>query len=177
MRREELVQRVQSSAATTVPESGPSHDCKPYTPPAKVTADPMVRLSRHVLGQRRYVQIQSLRSLIQHSFYPLFPPSSASQLPLDLSHSRLCMLEQVTPDLMLLPSNGMKPFVRMVDSTMIVNPGVLVRSDKQAQPSAFAQMQVEPMPLDELRVSSDIEANELVTHKLYQRARMDLVYT
>lgn len=71
----------------------------------------------------------------------------------------------------------MKPFVRMVDSTMIVNPGVLVRSDKQAQPSAFAQMQVEPMPLDELRVSSDIDANELVTHKLYQRARMDLVYT
>ena len=133
LQREELVQRV------AAPDS------------VRRGADPMVRLSRHVLGQR--------------SFYPLFPPSAASRLPLDLSHSALCTLEQVTPDLLLLPSR-IKPFLRVVDSAVIVNPGQL---GAHSGHDAFARIQVEPL--------APTGPDELVVHELYRRARVELVHT
>jgi len=144
LRREELVQRVQ-----------PSGEAR-GTPGAKA-ADLMSRLSRHVLSQR--------------SFYPLFP---AAQLPLDLSHSRLCALDQVTPDLLLLPSPRVKSFLRVVDSTMVANPGTLARVDATAPAPAFVRLQVAPMARNALYQGTEADA-ELVTHELYQRARIELV--
>lgn len=145
LRREELVQRVQPTNSTGTPSKG---------------NDPLVRIVRHVLGQR--------------CFYPLFPPSPASQLPLDLSHSHLCAFGNSTPDLILLPSSTTKPFIRVVDSAVVVNPGSLVRADESQLPSAFIQMQVEPMPREALQGG---EEDSLLTHSLYDRARIDLVYT
>ena len=122
----------------------------------------MMRLARHVLAQR--------------SFYPIFPPSSASMLPLDLSHSRLCTLDQVTPDLLLLPSPKTKPFLRVVDSTMVVNPGALAPTQPAQVPGAFVRMQVDALPRVTLFRGDDAD-QELVTHELYARARLDLVHT
>lgn len=82
----------------------------------------------------------------------------------------------MTPDLLLLPSSKVKPFVRVVDSTMMVNPGTLVQPTSDAQPSAFVCMQVDPLPRSAVFRSND-EAEELITHELYSRARMDLVHT
>lgn len=149
LRREELVQRVQPGSSGT--------------PQSKGVNDPIVRLVRHVLGQRH--------------FYPLFPPSPASQLPLDLSHSRLCAFDTSTPDLILLPSTSTKPCIRVVDSSVVVNPGSLVCSDESAtHPSAFVQMQVDPMPHEKLQATID-DDDPLLTHELHHRARIDLVYT
>lgn len=150
LRREELVQRVQPGADSK--GSASSSDAR----------DPMMRLARHVLAQR--------------SFYPIFPPSSASMLPLDLSHSRLCTLDQVTPDLLLLPSPKTKPFLRVVDSTMVVNPGALAPTQPAQAPGAFMRMQVDALPREALFRGDDAD-QELVTHELYARARLDLVHT
>lgn len=150
LRREELVQRVQPGADSKAGAS--SSDAR----------DPMMRLARHVLAQR--------------SFYPIFPPSSASMLPLDLSHSRLCTLDQVTPDLLLLPSPKTKPFLRVVDSTMVVNPGALAPTQPAQAPGAFVRMQVDALPRETLFRGDDAD-QELVTHELYARARLDLVHT
>lgn len=151
LRREELVQRV-----------NPGAEAKPSGAPAAEARDPMMRLARHVLGQR--------------SFYPIFPPSAASMLPLDLSHSRLCTLDQVTPDMLLLPSPKVKPFLRVVDSTIVVNPGTLAAAQPGASPSSFVRMQVDAMPRDALFQGDETES-ELVTHELYRRARIDLMHT
>lgn len=149
LRREELVQRVQSGSQGT--------------PQSKGVNDPIVRLARHVLGQRH--------------FYPLFPPSPVSRVPLDLSHSRLCAFDTSTPDLILLPSTSTKPCIRIVDSSVVVNPGSLVSSDESGtHPSAYVQMQVDPMPRERLQATID-DADPLLTHELYRRARIDLVYT
>jgi len=156
LRREELVQRVQPMNASGTP--GP-----------KMT-DPMMRLSRHILGQRRYVDSA------QTSFYPIFPPSPASNVSLDLSHSHLCDLDQVTPDVLLLPSAKVKPFVCVVDSTVVVNPGTLAPPTSDAQSTAFVCMQVDPLPRSAVFRSNE-EAEELITHELYNRARIDLVHT
>ncbi|WFD19422.1 DNA-directed DNA polymerase alpha subunit pol12 [Malassezia caprae] len=148
LRREELVQRVQPTNASGTP--GPK------------VADPMLRLSRHILGQR--------------SFYPIFPPSPASNVSLDLSHSHLCDLDQVTPDVLLLPSAKIKSFVRVVDSTVVVNPGTLAPPTSDAQSTAFVCMQVDPLPRSTV-FRGEEEAEELITHELYNRARIDLVHT
>ena len=158
LRREELVQRVTAAE--------PRRD---GTPSAPDTRDPMSRLSRHVLCQR--------------SFYPLFPPSAASMLPLDLSHSSLCALDQVTPDMLLLPSTRVRPYLRVVDSTIVVNPGSLAggapagpadgtpAATSAPNAPAFVRIQVDPMPQDAL----EGDEGELVTHDLYNRARIELV--
>ncbi|WFD33634.1 DNA-directed DNA polymerase alpha subunit pol12 [Malassezia cuniculi] len=135
LQREELVQRVAAAPDGT-----------------RRGADPMVRLARHVLGQR--------------NFYPLFPPSATSGLPLDLSHSALCALQQVTPDLLILPSR-VRPFLRVVDSAVVVNPGQLASENGDS----FVRTQVEPFG------SLDGEPEDLVVHELYRRARVELVHT
>ncbi|WFC97718.1 DNA-directed DNA polymerase alpha subunit pol12 [Malassezia yamatoensis] len=155
LRREELVQRVQPTGASRNGNKLP-------TAAANDARDPMLRLSRHVLSQR--------------TFYPIFPPSSSSKLPLDLTHSRLCALDQVTPDLMFLPSRTVKPFLRLVDSTMVVNCGALVGQNENRMPATFVRMQINAMPRDTFH-SGDQSVDELVTHELYKRARIDLVQT
>lgn len=161
LRREELVQRVQPGA-----KAASSEDTGTNSADAR---DPMMRLARHVLGQR--------------SFYPIYPPSSASKLPLDLSHSRLCALDQVTPDLLLLPSARVKPFVRVVDSTMVVNCGCLAlpsepaKDSARAHPTAFIHMQVDAMPRDALYQGTHAADDELITHSLHSRARIDVIHT
>ena len=82
----------------------------------------------------------------------------------------------MTPDLLLLPSSKVKPFVRVVDSTVVVNPGTLAQPTSETQPTAFVCVQVDPLPRSSVFRSSE-EAEELITHELYNRARIDLVHT
>jgi len=59
----------------------------------------------------------------------------------------------------------------------VVNPGSLVCSDESAtHPSAFVQLQVDPMPHEKLQATID-DDDPLLTHELHHRARIDLVYT
>ncbi|PKI85147.1 DNA-directed DNA polymerase alpha subunit pol12 [Malassezia vespertilionis] len=158
LRREELMQKVGAVHTST--------DGQQRAPESSADArDPMMRLARHALGQR--------------SFYPLFPPSSLSKLPLDLSHSRLCALEQITPDLLLLPSTRVKPFIRVVDSTLVVNPGPLASSahdtPRPNSNGSFVRIQVAPM--DRAALDQGAEDTELITHDLFGRAKIDLMQT
>ncbi|WFD30219.1 DNA-directed DNA polymerase alpha subunit pol12 [Malassezia sp. CBS 17886] len=150
LRREEVVQRVQSAGA------GAAADAR----------DPIVRLVRHVLCQR--------------SFYPVFPPPPSSTVPLDLSHSQLCALDNVTPDIMLLPTARAKPFVRLVDSALAVNPGPLAGDDasggRTAPSAAFLRVQVRAMPRASVFQGAEREG-DMVEHDAAARARVELVQT
>ncbi|CAG7854041.1 DNA polymerase alpha subunit B [Serendipita indica DSM 11827] len=61
--------------------------------------------------------------LEQRSFYPLFPaePELHADVNLDVSHSELLKLEDVAPDVLILPSNLGK-FHKVVHGTTVINP-------------------------------------------------------
>lgn len=84
-----------------------------------------------------------------HSFYPLFPPpqpklpssngsgsgtaqEAEAPLPLSLPHFHLATFTTVTPEVLLLPSassatasSSVGPFAKIVDGTVVVNPGAV----------------------------------------------------
>ncbi|PVG03084.1 DNA polymerase alpha, subunit B [Serendipita vermifera] len=60
--------------------------------------------------------------LEQRSFYPLFP-SYPQDVNLDISHSELLKIEDVAPDVLILPSN-LKQFHKVVQGTAIINPSL-----------------------------------------------------
>ena len=116
------------------------------------------------------------------SFYPVFPASAASQLPLDVTHSSLAQFKTVTPDILLVPS-VLTPFARIVDGTVCVNPGPLARGSSEATApqsrgkGSYARFDIAPMKKDRLRdleENSD-EAEAPIGHEIYERARVDLV--
>ncbi|KAK0540530.1 DNA-directed DNA polymerase alpha subunit pol12 [Tilletia horrida] len=179
LKAEELVQRVSD------PAGGNKVDGAVAAP-----KDQVARLIRHVLGQR--------------SFYPLYPSSPASALTLDVTHSNLAIFPSVTPDVLILPST-LKSFARIIDSTVVLNPGVItaaaslasaasvagptaaktedqpVASEAQQQPVTVARMVIVPLPRDELeRLESSKAVNEETgqdgeAHRVYERARVDLI--
>lgn len=84
-----------------------------------ISVDRIGRLAMHLLNQ--------------HSFYPLYPPSTS--VPLDLSLAPEAMDISSTPDVLLLPSD-LAPFVKVLSyecideetvSCMCVNPGRLAK--------------------------------------------------
>ncbi|CBQ72935.1 related to DNA polymerase alpha 70 kDa subunit [Sporisorium reilianum SRZ2] len=102
--------------------------------------------------------------LSQHSFYPLFPPPAA--LPFDTSHSHLLQFPAVTPDLLVLPSAKLaKPFIRVVSSATVVQPGSVARG-------SVACIQVQPLARAELEASAEAD---VINARLYDRARVDVV--
>lgn len=98
-------------------------------------------------------------------------------VPLDLSHSDLCHLDQVTPDLLILPSARARPFARVVDSAIVLNTGVLspdagTQAGTAPLAPAFARIQVEPLERTQL---DSVEDDALITHDLFNRASIELV--
>ena len=73
----------------------------------------------------------------QRHFYPLLP--TPSDLSLDITHSKLAAFPSVTPDVLLLPS-VLAPFARVVDGTVVINPGSCAKGSTLGRGS-FATMQ------------------------------------
>ncbi|KIW03741.1 uncharacterized protein PV09_05048 [Verruconis gallopava] len=133
--------------------------------------DFLARLCQNVLQQRH--------------FFPVFPPmerhplSNASATEdgieldaktigasLDISYLKLG--EMTTGlDILALPST-LKPFVKVVQGTIAINPGTL---SKRRGAGTYARLTIMPRKItDEERESGD-----LLAHKLYERTRVDIV--
>ncbi|MCJ1474789.1 DNA-directed DNA polymerase alpha subunit pol12 [Lambiella insularis] len=127
----------------------------------------LARLPRHVIQQRH--------------FFPVFPPVNRAQLPkaateeglatgvpLDISYLKLGEWHNVRPDILLLPS-ALTPFTKVVESVLVVNPGTI--SKKKAS-GTFSQLTIYPR-----KVANEERAagSTMVGHKLFERARVDVV--
>lgn len=140
--------------------------------------DLLARLSKHLIEQRH--------------FFPLYPPTSRDNLPkptaidsstapsatlveqpkalgamLDISYLALAEWNKIRPDVLVTPS-ALNPFAKIVESMVVVNPGSL---SKKRGPGTFAQIHVGE------RVVSDEERTRglMVDHRVYERARVDVV--
>ncbi|KAK2593847.1 DNA-directed DNA polymerase alpha subunit pol12 [Conoideocrella luteorostrata] len=126
------------------------------------TGDLMGRLCRYLVEQRHY--------------FPLFPPSDRSKLPktgteegvatgpvVDLSYLRLGEMVNVRPDVMLVPSS-LPPFAKVVESVLAINPGSL---SKRRGPGTFARMALYAPPIE--------SGSEVISHKIFDRARVEIV--
>lgn len=113
---------------------------------------------------------RTIRSLFhQRHFYPLLP--TPSDLPLDITHSKLASFTSVTPDILLLPSL-LTPFTRVVDGTVVINPGSCAKGTSLGRGS-FATIQVQPLDKQQLLEKQD-EKEIKISHQVYNRARVDV---
>ncbi|KAL4887352.1 DNA polymerase alpha subunit B N-terminal-domain-containing protein [Aspergillus karnatakaensis] len=115
----------------------------------------------------------------QRHFLPIFPPSSRDTLPkpgiegvlatgaaLDVGYSKLGEWWNVRPDILIVPSM-LPPFVKVVDSILTINPGTL---SKRRAAGTYAQMAIHPR-----EVGEDEREQKHISHKLYERTRVDIV--
>ncbi|EPE05385.1 dna polymerase subunit alpha b [Ophiostoma piceae UAMH 11346] len=120
--------------------------------------------------------------LEQRHFFPLFPPVDRRRLPktgveeheqnglatgamLDTKYLTLGEMVNVRPDVMLVPS-AMPPFAKVVESVLMINPGYL---SKRRGPGTYARMTLYPPP-----VLAGAEGAEVVGHKIFERARVEI---
>jgi hypothetical protein len=134
-----------------------------------------------------------------HSFYPLFPPpqpklpstSTAQEaeapLPLSLPHFHLATFTTVTPEVLLLPSvssatasSSVGPFAKIVDGTVVVNPGAVATSGTAAAAGAgagainVAKLTVRPVEKRTLEGLVE-EGDQPRESALWERCRVDLL--
>ncbi|PLB38064.1 DNA-directed DNA polymerase alpha subunit POL12 [Aspergillus candidus] len=114
------------------------------------------RLSKYLIEQRH--------------FQPVFPPTSQPSLSgtgamLDASYMKLGEWWNVRPDVLIVPS-ALPPFVKVVDSVLVINPGTL---SKRRAPGTYAQLAIHPRELAE-----DEREQKHVSHKLWERGRVDI---
>ncbi|KAK1140712.1 DNA-directed DNA polymerase alpha subunit pol12 [Aspergillus melleus] len=115
----------------------------------------------------------------QRHFLPIFPPSSRDSFPkppiedalatgamLDVSYLKLGEWWNVRPDVLITPSM-LPPFVKVVNSVLVINPGTL---SKRRAAGTYAQMAIHRREIDE----EEREQKQL-SHKLYERARVDVI--
>lgn len=144
LKSEEMVTRI---------EAGP-------TPPQGNVADA-------VASKNKETNTRWSRSILsQRTFYPVYPPPTTSALAYDTSHSHLLNFPAVSPDLLILPSSKIsKPFIRVVSSSTVVQPGSLAKG-------SLVSIQVEPLKREELEAMGDMDQ---INSRLYDRARIDIV--
>ncbi|RDA92372.1 hypothetical protein CP533_4401 [Ophiocordyceps camponoti-saundersi (nom. inval.)] len=132
---------------------------------AAAQGDLIARLCRYLIEQRHY--------------FPLFPPTDRRNLPrtgtedgvavgsvLDLGYIKLGEMVNVRPDVMLVPS-ALPPFVKVVESVVAINPGHL---SKRKGAGTYAHM-----TLHCPESSTGVEADAIVGHKIFDRARVEIV--
>ncbi|RCI16059.1 hypothetical protein L249_2079 [Ophiocordyceps polyrhachis-furcata BCC 54312] len=132
---------------------------------AAAQGDVMARLCRYLIEQRHY--------------FPLFPPTDRQRLPrtgtedgvatgsvLDLGYIKLGEMVNVRPDVMLVPS-ALPPFVKVVESVVAINPGHL---SKRKGAGTYAHM-----TLYSPEASNGVEADAIVGHGIFDRARVEIV--
>lgn len=114
----------------------------------------------------------------QRHFAPIFPPSARENLPrsgaegglatgamLDMSYFKLGEWWNVRPDVLITPS-VLPPFVKVVESVLVINPGTL---SKRRAAGTYAHMAIHP------RKMTDEERQEKqLSHKIFERARVDI---
>ncbi len=111
----------------------------------------------HVMEQRRY--------------YPVFPGSENSNL--DVPYLGLSELDDVVPDILIMPSEKLRYAVKVVRNAILINPGSLMKNNTM---STFATISIDPPNIDELTKAKDEEASDdLVLHDIWNRARVDIV--
>ncbi|KAJ5139873.1 hypothetical protein N7448_003281 [Penicillium atrosanguineum] len=114
----------------------------------------------------------------QRHFFPLFPPTARANLPkpgsegglatgamLDLPYMKLGEWWNVRPDVLIVPSM-LPPFVKVVDSVLVINPGTL---SKRRAAGTYAQMAIH-----QRSITDDEREQKQLDHKLYERARVDI---
>lgn len=85
---------------------------------------------------------------------------------LDIGYLKLGEWLNVKPDVLLTPS-ALTPSVKVVESVMVVNPGFL---SKRKAAGTFARMSLQGRVLGE-----EEKGEQSVTHKVFERARVDVV--
>ncbi|OJJ51035.1 hypothetical protein ASPZODRAFT_127031 [Penicilliopsis zonata CBS 506.65] len=115
----------------------------------------------------------------QRHFSPVYPPSARENLPkagtetglatgamLDISYSKLGDWWNVRPDILISPS-VLPPFVKVVDSVLVINPGTL---SKRRSAGTYARVSIHPR-----EISDEEREQKQLGHKLYERARVDII--
>ncbi|KAL2889360.1 DNA polymerase alpha subunit B [Ceratocystis lukuohia] len=116
--------------------------------------------------------------LEQRHFFPLFPPSDRSVLmktgtedgipqgaSLDTAYLKLGEMLNARPDVMVLPST-LPPFVKVVESVLMINPGTLSR---RAGAGTYARMAIYPP-----KAAQD-EDGTMQSHSVFSRSRIEIV--
>ncbi|KAI9649140.1 DNA-directed DNA polymerase alpha subunit pol12 [Ciborinia camelliae] len=116
----------------------------------------------------------------QRHFFPLFPPVQRTQLPktgtedgipvgamLDTSFLKLGEMINVRPDMLVVPSS-LPPFAKVVESVLVINPGYL---SKRRAAGTYAKLTVYPASMTE----QERTQGTMIGHKLFERARVDIV--
>ncbi|ETS80286.1 hypothetical protein PFICI_07815 [Pestalotiopsis fici W106-1] len=114
----------------------------------------------------------------QRHFFPLYPPMDRTKLPktgtadgiatgamLDTSYLRLGDMVNVRPDVLVVPS-ALPPFAKVVESVLVINPGYL---SKRRGAGTYARMTLYPPKLSAEEVGS-----AMVSHKVFERARIEI---
>jgi DNA polymerase alpha subunit B len=137
--------------------------------------DILARLSSHILEQSH--------------FFPIFPPAAREDLPrptllpgeipevgaeehlamganLDLGYLKLGEFWMARPDLLVLPS-GLLPFAKVVNSTVVVNPGTV---SKKRGAGTYAVVTVGRREVRD----GEREREETVGHEVFGRARVEI---
>ncbi|KAF2137527.1 uncharacterized protein K452DRAFT_278516 [Aplosporella prunicola CBS 121167] len=135
----------------------------------------------------------------QRSFCPVFPPTAREAYPrleaggreavtveaedgvvegrveflpvgavLDTSFLKLAEWLTVRPDVLVTPS-ALTPFAKVINSVLVVNPGTL---SKRKGPGTYARLTVLPAAVTD----EDRAKGEILAHRLFERARVDIVH-
>ncbi|EGD96639.1 DNA polymerase alpha/primase associated subunit [Trichophyton tonsurans CBS 112818] len=128
-------------------------------------SDLLSRLPRYLIEQRH--------------FSPVFPPTARENLPksgveenlqigsmLDTRYLKLGDWWKARPDILITPS-VLPGFVKVVESVLVINPGKL---SKRRGPGTYAQVAVHPK-----RLAEEERESKFVGHKVYERARVDII--
>ncbi|EFE42363.1 hypothetical protein TRV_02887 [Trichophyton verrucosum HKI 0517] len=128
-------------------------------------SDLLSRLPRYLIEQRH--------------FSPVFPPTARENLPksgveenlqigsmLDTRYLKLGDWWKARPDILITPS-VLPGFVKVVESVLVINPGKL---SKRRGPGTYAQVSVHPK-----RLTEEERESKFVGHKVYERARVDII--
>jgi DNA polymerase alpha subunit B len=115
---------------------------------------------QHIISQRR--------------IYPVFPGSATDSeatsankagVSLDVPYLSLGNINHAVPDVLIVPS-AMKHQAQIVHNVVSVNPGQLA---KQSSLGVYATICVNPQPIP------DEDSTALVPHRVWERARVDIV--
>lgn len=95
------------------------------------TCDALMDLSRSEFSQsisdRDRMSELAGHLISQHSFYPVFPPHSASKINLQPSQWKKYSIG-VIPDI-LISQSVLSPFIKAVDECIVINPGSIIRGN------------------------------------------------
>ena len=108
--------------------------------------------------------------LQQRSYYPLFPPPSLPGMEMNLELTKMKQWNMpCQPDLLILPSK-LTTFAKCVlEKTVVVNPGHLV---KGTSGGTYGIMNVHPMKRESLQSVDDVDVE--IEHNIQDRIRVDI---